>query len=1060
MSTVYGTVAHTITLTATGTYNSPLTISTSGYVGNGGTAVFGPNTQAWSVENYGTVDGTIDFLRGGNVSNASGGFISASADGVDIAGAAGTVINAGVISGSEGIDLFSGGSVTNEANGFVGGGIYAILVGASAATINNVGMLSGRLGGALLGGGGILTNSGGTIQGGGIGVRVDIGGTITNAAGLISGGNYGVYLGNGVGLLINDAGAVIDGLADGIKEVEVSSSGWTVSNSGAINGGRTAGVYFNSGGKLINNAGGVISGGSYGVEIQNAAGTVVDAGTIIGAGGAAIGFEGAGANRLVLDPGAVLSGSVIGSTATVNLHGSVTHATNTLELTAGGSAGTLTGFGTSFVNFGTVAVDSSADWVLSGNNTLASGVTLIDSGSLVNAGTLDFEGVLVPQGGTLNNTGTILNGVYASGGAAIVVNSGTIDDAAQAVDLINGGTVVNTAGGVISGGFLGGISIYAAAGIVTNSGTITTGDSGPGIGIYLQTGGRVSNAAGGLIVGADGIYSAQGGSVANAAGGVISGVGYGIGVAGGSGTVVNAGTIIATGTINGTDTGNGVGVMLKNGGTLIDTGTINSNDRAVAFGRSGVYEKPGNNLLVLENGYQLVGTAQGSTSPGVTNTVELRGAAGALNVNFNGLTLNNFGTVAFGAASGNSETLTLADTASLPGTISSFNQLRDIIDLTQIGPVEASATLGAGNHLVVSNGSQSVSLQLDGGDYSSVHWLTRPDGTGGTDVAVACYCRGTRVRTPHREMRVEELAIGDLLVTLSGEAKPIRWIGRRAYNGRFVAGNRAVLPICIKSDAITKGVPARDLWVSPEHSLFIDDVLVQAKHLINNVTVVRNTNIEEVEYFHIELESHDVIYADGAPAETFVDCENRLMFANGAEYARLYPDDERPRWQFCAPRLEWGSPALTAIRERMFHSASLLAGGKENQPHLHLVVDGVTILPFSLTERVARFELPPGSEAVWLCSQSLIPAESDPTSFDIRRLGVALQYLVLSDGDVSVEVRHSHPGFADGFHADENSHRWTDGRARIPRMLLSPFPGAVTLDVHLSTPLVNTQAAA
>src|SRR5947207_2031154 len=87
---------------------------------------------------------------------------------------------------------------------------------------------------------------------------------------------------------------------------------------------------------------------------------------------------------------------------------------------------------------------------------------------------------------------------------------------------------------------------------------------------------------------------------------------------------------------------------------------------------------------------------------------------------------------------------------------------------------------------------------------------------------IACYCRGTLILTPAGEVPVEELAIGDRIVALAGEERPIRWIGYRAYDGRFIAGNRQVLPICVTADAIASGVPARDLYLSPEHSLWID----------------------------------------------------------------------------------------------------------------------------------------------------------------------------------------------------------------------------------------------
>ncbi len=113
------------------------------------------------------------------------------------------------------------------------------------------------------------------------------------------------------------------------------------------------------------------------------------------------------------------------------------------------------------------------------------------------------------------------------------------------------------------------------------------------------------------------------------------------------------------------------------------------------------------------------------------------------------------------------------------------------------------------------------------------------------------------------------------------------------------------------------------------------------EHLINGATIVQAEVVERVEYFHIELDSHDVIVADGAPAETYVDCDNRLMFANGADYLRRHLGEERPRWAFCLPRLEWGSDELTEIRAALLWRAEALGHDLD----LHLVVDGAVIRP-------------------------------------------------------------------------------------------------------------------
>jgi len=355
----------------------------------------------------------------------------------------------------------------------------------------------------------------------------------------------------------------------------------------------------------------------------------------------------------------------------------------------------------------------------------------------------------------------------------------------------------------------------------------------------------------------------------------------------------------------------------------------------------------------------------------------------------------------------------------------------DATDGTHFGELWITDGTAAGTHLDSNSNSTFVSYPRN------------------FSVLSACYRRGTRILTDKGEVKIEELAIGDHVVTAAGETRPIRWIGRRAYDGRFIGGHRETLPIRIAADALSDGVPARDLWVSPGHSLYLDGVLVLAEHLINGATIVQADSVESVEYFHIELDTHDILIADGAPAESFVDCDNRLMFANGADYAELYPEDDRPGWEFCVPRLEWGADELTAIRARVLQRAEAQGHCIALDPDLHLVVGGAVVRPDSATGLLYRFTIPAGSAAIWLASRNTVPAELVPESRDTRRLGVPVERLVLSDGETVVEARHGHTLLCDGFHDNEATHRWTDGRARIPDRLLQPFVGAVTVDVHL-----------
>jgi hypothetical protein len=143
-------------------------------------------------------------------------------------------------------------------------------------------------------------------------------------------------------------------------------------------------------------------------------------------------------------------------------------------------------------------------------------------------------------------------------------------------------------------------------------------------------------------------------------------------------------------------------------------------------------------------------------------------------------------------------------------------------------------------------------------------------GKGGKRPGSKCFLKGTRIRTPQGEVAVEALAVGDLVETVSGEAKPITWVGHRRFQRQAnESWSTEVLPVRIARSALGPLMPHSDLYLSDAHAVYLDGLLIPVRQLINGRSIVRcSVDGDTIEYFHIELAGHDVILAEGAPAET------------------------------------------------------------------------------------------------------------------------------------------------------------------------------------------------
>jgi hypothetical protein len=464
--------------------------------------------------------------------------------------------------------------------------------------------------------------------------------------------------------------------------------------------------------------------------------------------------------------------------------------------------------------------------------TTSTTVTL-NSGSYLSPLTVTTGGaitVAIGYGITSNSYGTLINdGTIISGNT-------------RAIGLYNGGSVTNS--GVILGS-TDGIHAFGGALTLANSGSIAGGVGGHGISIYT---GYVTNAPSGQI------YGGSFGAYFYAPGGTLN----------------NAGTITA-----GTS---GTGVSLLRSSTLINAGTIAGGAHAVDFQAKNTYlftySGYSGGVLIVDPGAVFNGSVTSVAS--LQNTLDLASgsSAGTLNMggSFSGFGTINIDTGATWTLEGNA-----AELASRQ-TITGFTA-GDTIDLSGVTATSADFSAGTLSLYATGGGLLDTLTLAEPSGVTSASFTLMTDATGtGTDI-VLCFYPGTRIATPEGDAAVEDLGTGDAVLTANGPL-PVRWIGRREVSTRFADKMRS-LPVRITAGALGDGLPRRDLLVSPDHALFLDGILVQAGALVDGVNILREHNVpEQFSYYHIEFASHELLWAEWALTESFVDNVERMHFHN------------------------------------------------------------------------------------------------------------------------------------------------------------------------------------
>lgn len=891
------------------------------------------------------------------------------------------------------------------------GGI-TLAVGDSPVTVTATGTVANANAAALqttgkadwvIGNAGTIAASGTTAASVGIqmnGTAGSAGGTITNeATGAISGGQFGIYS-NQAATLVN-AG--------------------TVSAAGAVTGTTTitptaVAVLFGTG--RVENAGG-ISGTKYGVYLIGA-GTVANTGTIAGTGDSGVVLNGGG---LLSNTGtaAAITGARLGAylfgTRTVVNSGSIGGTGSVGDgvlLTAGGTfenqaGGRVTGARIGVRATGTVATGMSNAGTLSGGSygvlVLGSAVSLTNAatGTIAAASSNTGAGIGAGLGGSVGNAGSISGrfGVLVLGGAGTATNSGVIratgknsggespDAVGAGIQLGSGGTITNQAGGTISGYWIGAqIGNFGvdnpAGGAVLNAGTITANDPGvSGAAVWFKGNGLISNAATGTIAGGPfGIVSYNTVTVAN------------------RGRIAGDQFAVFTSTL-----GTGNRIIVYPGASF--AGTV-LGDKAGAAAPTGVLE--------------LAAGGAAGTIVGFGTSFQ---SFGRVQVNA-GATWSLGGSVASGqtiALAGAGAALTLANPGSVAGLITGFDATTQLV-LGGVSDVTGSS-LGANNVLTLTrSGGGTIALRFDPAQSFLPGSFGVSSGAGGTSLSAPCFALGTRIATPGGEVAVEALAAGMQVRLARGGVSEVMWVGHRRVDCRHHPRPEEVWPVRVAAGAFGRGMPSRDLLLSPDHAVFAGGVLIPVRHLVNGRTV-RQEPTDSVTYFHVELATHDVLLAEGLACESYLDTGNRAAFANGAPggigAVMLHADFARRAWAegSCAPLVEAG-PEVAAVRARLLARAGALGHRRGPDPGLTVLAEG-RMLPAG-GGRWREVAVPAGARAVAIASRRWVPAEMEGSE-DARPLGVAIGRVELDGAAVA-------PGdarFGAGWHAPEGDWRWSDG---------------------------------
>ncbi|GBR53387.1 hypothetical protein AA106555_1281 [Neokomagataea thailandica NBRC 106555] len=336
--------------------------------------------------------------------------------------------------------------------------------------------------------------------------------------------------------------------------------------------------------------------------------------------------------------------------------------------------------------------------------------------------------------------------------------------------------------------------------------------------------------------------------------------------------------------------------------------------------------------------------------------------------------------------------------------------------------------------------SITINVTMQGNPYGLVTNRSTNIDTNNDGEGQICYLRGTLIETPSGRVAVETLSQGDEVYVYDGmnrHAVPLKWVGRKTVTAKSQEGR----PVRIRANALADNVPFKDLVVTPEHCLFLNNAFVPARMLVNGKSIVVDQQ-DSFEIFHIETDNHAVVMADGALAESYLDTGNRRTFQSkgkivfgGFDRLKTWEDDAaavlETRREFVEPLHKAFSDRATALGFK-----SVVSEQEWSQdPELRLVCeDGTVFAPMRQVGGRYVFQVPSHVTRVGLRSRTCQPKDTiGPFVDDRRHLGVLVGDITLFESEETRAITsHLEEDAAPGWHSiDEAGHRWTKGLAAL-----------------------------